>query len=66
MICVYMIVTPDKYRLPIAVAETADELAQMIGTRREYVEQQLSRVRNGRVKKSKYEIVYMNKEEWES
>lgn len=64
--CVYMVVSPDKYKLPMAVAESAEELAEMLGIRREYVSQQLSRVRTKRVKHSKYEIIYVNKEEWES
>lgn len=64
--CVYIVVSPDKYKLPMAVAETPDELADMLGIRSEYVLRQLSRVRKKRPKHSKYEIIYVNKEEWES
>ena len=33
----YMKVTKDKYELPVAVAETKEELARMLGIKRDHV-----------------------------
>ena len=39
-------VTKDKYELPVAVAETAQELAEMCGVTKGTILQQMSRVKN--------------------
>lgn len=43
----YMKVTRDKYELPIAVAETINELAKMLGTTPESVSSSISHKRQG-------------------
>lgn len=64
-VCVYMVVSCDKFRLPLCVAESVEELARMTGVSEQSVRMQLSRVRKRRVNKSKYEMIFMDREEWE-
>lgn len=64
--CVYMIVTKDEFRLPLEIAESVEELAQLVGESVGSVARQISRVRSGKVKNSKYEIVFVDRKEWES
>ena len=45
----YMVVTADKYELPIAVSSQIYYLARMIGKSERRVSEELSRIRNGRV-----------------
>ena len=40
---VYIACTPDKYELPIAVADTTKELAQMLGVKENSIQHALSR-----------------------
>lgn len=55
---VYMLVTQDKYQLPLAVADTARELAQMVGVTESSV---IACIRRGY--KSRYVRVYIDLEE---
>lgn len=43
----YICVTHDEYELPIAVADSTKELAQMLGVKSKTIVESLCRVRNG-------------------
>lgn len=43
----YLAVTPDEYELPLCVAETAQELADKMGIKRESILSNISRNRTG-------------------
>ncbi len=47
----------DRAKLPIAVADTAAELARLVGTKRNNVESQASKLRRGILKESQYQRV---------
>lgn len=51
---VYMKVTPDKYELPIAIADTAQELARITGSSVNTIYSAISNYRAGRTKRSVY------------
>ncbi len=53
----YIAVTPDEYELPMAVAETTEELARLMGVSGGTIRSHLSKVKSGIVKKPKYEKV---------
>ena len=53
----YIAVTPDEYELPMAVAETIEELARMIGASNSTIRSHLYKVKSGIVKKPRYEKV---------
>lgn len=57
MMRVYRYVTRDKYRLPIAQADSIAELAELLGLSANYVRRQFFRLTSGQVKKSRYETV---------
>ena len=51
---IYMRVSDDEYRLPIAWGETYRELAGLLGLSRDTVKNSFMRLRSGRVKDSLY------------
>lgn len=51
---VYQIVTKDKYRLPIAQADTIRELAEMIGKPYQTVRKAITRAMCGKAKNTRY------------
>lgn len=51
---VWMKVTHDKYELPVAVADTAEELAKICGTTANSIRSSISHVKNGRKKWTPY------------
>ena len=53
----YIAVTRDKYQLPMAVAETTEELARLMGVSVGTIRSHLSKVKSGIIKKPKYEKV---------
>lgn len=54
----WMAVTPDKYELPIAVADTARELSRMLGSNNNLVSKQYCQHNKNKSKKwTKYKIV---------
>ena len=55
----YMAVTRDKYELPLAVEQTATELAKVLGVRGDTVVKGILRGRKG------YAVVDVDVEEWE-
>ena len=55
----YLLVTQDKYRLPLAVADTMGELAKIAGVN----ESTICKCINNGYKNSRYERVYVNMEE---
>ena len=59
---VYMAVEMDKYELPYAVADSAEELAAMIGTARSAIYVGLSQEKSGR-QRSRYKKVEIEDEE---
>ena len=60
---VYIYTTNDKYRLPLAIAETQEELAKMIGLPIDTVQKGFKRLTNGNVTNSRYDIVYLTQKE---
>lgn len=59
---VWMEVTRDRYQLPVAVAESLQELAAMVGVKPESITQHISRVKHGRVKRERFCKVEVDKE----
>lgn len=51
---VYMMVTMDKYELPILVAESVRELAERSGTSENVIRSQISKHKHGIIKRSKF------------
>ena len=60
---VVMAVTNDKYELPIAVADTANELGRMLGIKGSSIRTALYKVETGVLKSSSYKKVYIDDEE---
>lgn len=54
MSTLWLMVTLDKYELPLAVAESASELAKIAGVSKNTVMASVSHVKHGRKKRSKY------------
>ncbi len=54
---VYMAVTADKFELPVAVADTAEELAQMLGVKAQSVRVCVWRYKNNVLRRTKYVAV---------
>ena len=54
---VYMAVTADKFELPVAVADTAEELAQMLGVKAQSVRVGVWRYKNNFLRRKKYVAV---------
>ena len=50
----WLCVEADEYELPLAVADTARELGEMMGTNKHNVETFVSKNSNGRIKVEKY------------
>ena len=50
----YMMVTKDKYELPLAVAGSATELSRMTGVPEMQIYSQASKYRHGLLKRSKF------------
>lgn len=51
---VYMQITNDKYELPLAVADTVEELAQMRGVKKDSIYSIMSHFRHGKNNKCQY------------
>lgn len=60
---VWMAVTRDEYELPIAIADTAEGLAKLVGTTTNAVVSTVSHYRKGRKKKCKYYQVEIDEDE---
>lgn len=59
----YLKVTADKYELPVAVADSASELANMLGLRRDSMWAVFSKIRKGETRHYKeYKIVEVEDE----
>ena len=63
MCCLWMVVTDDKYELPLYVAETAEELSRITGVNVNTIRSSVSHVRSGRNKSSIYQKVEWSDEE---
>jgi hypothetical protein len=59
----YLAVSPDRYGLPIAVADSARELERMLGLGRGTVISHISKVRHGTLRKQKYLKIEIDDEE---
>lgn len=59
----YMLVTDDKYELPVAIADTITELARITGKNRKTIASVLSRKRKDTYGKSIYVEVDLDDEE---
>lgn len=56
---VYMLVTEDEYELPIKIADSAEELANILGIKKLAIQKHMYGAKVGRVKKPKYvKVVY--------
>lgn len=51
---VYMVVSEDKYELPLALADTVDELAEIINVNSNSIFSALSKFKHGKIKFSRY------------
>jgi hypothetical protein len=60
---VWMAVSKDEYRLPIAIADTARELAEIFGTNENNVKTIASKGKHGNIKNPRYIAVEIDKEE---
>ena len=61
---VYMQITTDEYELPVAVAESLDELSKIVGVTKTSIWHSINRRETGRLKgKSKYIRVFLDDEE---
>ena len=60
-----MKVTSDEYELPVAVADTQRELADMVGVDEHVVAISLSRARRGIIQNSSYKEIWIDKEDME-
>jgi hypothetical protein len=58
-----MAVSQDEYRLPIAIADTAKELAEIFGTNESNVKSIASKGKHGNIKNPRYIAVEIDKEE---
>lgn len=58
----YMLVTQDKYELPVVIAETASELGRILGVPANSIICGCSDYESGRRKKSKYRRVEIEEE----
>lgn len=64
---VYMKVTRDEYELPLAIADTAGELAKMTGATEGAIWSSISHQKNGRVKRGSFKAVEIGEiEEWQN
>lgn len=59
---VWMMVSNDKYELPVAVADSVEELADIVGRKRNTIESAISRHKNGKIKKTKFVKVEIDEE----
>lgn len=57
---VWLLITTDKYELPLAVADTAVELAGMLGVSPHSIVSYYSRYTTGKLKSCKYRKVKIN------
>lgn len=60
---VYMAVTPDKYELPIAIADDVLTLAKMVGVKSHSIYEHLSHIKSGYVKQTRYVKVILEDED---
>lgn len=59
---IYMYVSADKYEIPLAIADSADELAEMLGVTRNAIDSSMSNARR-RGNKCQYKRVLVDAEE---
>lgn len=50
----FMMVTSDKYELPLAVADSLAELAKMVGVKAQSIRSAINHYESGRIKTCKY------------
>lgn len=58
----YMAVTQDKYEFPIAIADTQQKLAMMLGIDKNTIASSLSKVRRGEIKNSRFKEVFIDED----
>lgn len=59
----YMMVSKDEYELPLAVADTARELAEMAGGSENSIRSFISKYERGDIKNSRYRKVVVDDEQ---
>ena len=59
---VWMALSQDKFSLPVAIADTAKELAELLGTTENAVKSEASKGRHGIIKKPRYISVRIDEE----
>jgi len=62
MIPLFLVVTTDKYRLPVMVCDSMEELAERAGVALSTVIKGVQKFNRG--KKTKYEVVWIEKEDF--
>lgn len=60
---VWMRITRDKYELPLAIADSAEELAEICNVKRETVASMVSSYEKGKLKTSRYICVNVEEDE---
>lgn len=60
---IWMMVSKDKYELPQVIADTAQELALMVGTSKNNIQSEVSHWEHGRLKRPKFVRVRLEIEE---
>lgn len=63
---IWMEITRDKYRLPVAVADSANELARMTGRNAKSIMKQVRSAEKGETQKSRWIRVFVDDEEDEN
>lgn len=57
MIHIWMMVTQDEYELPLAIADSSDELARICGTSANSIRSTVAKARKGIIKNPSYVLV---------
>lgn len=57
MIHIWMMVTQDEFELPLAIADSSDELAQICGTTANSIRSTVAKARKGIIKNPSYVLV---------
>ena len=62
---VYMLIDNTKYQLPLVIADTAQELADIVGVKRNSIHSAICRLKSGELKTSKYICCEIDEEDFE-
>lgn len=60
---IWMEITKDEYELPIVVADSRKELAEMVGVEPSYISSHIGHYKRGRLKKPRFIVVEIEEDE---